>query len=273
MAEQEFISNLFHVENLYAIFCNYTHMPYVECEEESYSDMAFLFTDEEQAKSFAQTYKEGNQSLVAVRVDQNSLKHFLASLIADGFDMVSVLDKKIGEVRHLPIDKLVTRTLREGVQKPVENPALQLSMMYFLQEIHTAKTDEEKEEARSKEEEMMANIARAIYLVPFFEMEEENLSDNNLDLDREVGSRNVALMHLKNEAGETFIPLFTDLDEFLKIRPKEGTSNFLPMSFQKIRDIKRDESISFIINPGSVNLQLNQHNLDAVDYRFGNQSK
>lgn len=268
MTDQEFVTNLTHAENIYAIFCNYTHMPYVECDEETYSDMAYLFTDEEQAKEFVQTHNKGKQSLIAVKVDQNSAKHFLASLIADGFDLVNIHENVDGkeETCNLPIEKLVTRTLREGVKKPIENPALQLSMMYFLQQIQIAQTDEEKEESKSREEEMMANIARAVYLVPFFEIEDE--SEENAD-----GSRNISLMHLKNEAGETFIPLFTDLDEFLKIRPKEGTNNFLPMSFQKIREIKRDETVSFVINPGSVHLQLNQHNLEIVDSLFGDQSK
>ena len=261
MTDQELIVNLSHADKIYAIFCNFTHMPYVECDEETYSDKAFLFFDEEKAKEFALTYKGGKQSLAAVKVEQNLATRFLASLIAEGFDMLSVHDE---EVHLLPIDQLITRTLQEGAKKPIENPALQLSMMYFLQQIQIAQTEEEKEEVRSREEEMMANIARAVYLVPFTEMEGETDNDSE---------RKVSITHLMNEAGDAFIPLFTDIDEFVKIRPKEGTTNFLPMSFQKIRDIKRDDNVIFIINPGSVHLQLNQHNLEAVDNRFGDQSK
>ena len=250
------------MERLYAIFSNYTRMPYVECEEKTFSDMTYLFLDETKAKEFSLTHKNGKMSLTVVKVEQASAKHFLAALIADGFDMVCVPEE---ETHYLTIDQLVKRTLREGVKQPVENPALQLSIMYFLQTIQSAQTDEEKEEAKSREEEMMANIARAVYLVPFFEIEGEEEQEN--------GNRNVSLMHLQNESKEVFIPLFTDMDEFLKIRPGEGTNQFLPMSFKQIYSIKRDGAIGFVINPGSENLQLNQPNLDAVDARFGNQSK
>lgn len=261
MTDQEIILNLYHAERVYAIFCNFTHMPYIECDEESYSDMAFIFLEEEQAKEFALTYKDGKKSLVAVRIEQSFLKHFLASLIAEGFDTVKIHAK---ETRMISIDQLITRTLQEGVKKPIENPALQLSMMYFLQDVQNAQTEEEKEEVQRKEEEMMANIARAVYLVPFIESEEKNPDE---------GKKNISLIHLKNDAGELFIPLFTDMDEFLKIHPKEETRNFIPMSFQRICEIKKMNPIQFIINPGSVHIQLNQHNIDAVDYRFGNQSK
>lgn len=262
MTDQECISKLSGTEKFYAVYCNYTRMPYVECEEETFSDMTFLFLDEEKAKEFAMTHKGGKMSLTAVKVEQNTAKHFFSSLIAEGFDMVCVLEK---ETHYLLIDQLVKRTLKEGAKKPIENPSLQLSMMYFLQTIQSAQTEEEKEESKNKEEEMMANIARAIYLVPFREIEGE--------VDGEDGSRNVSLIHLQNEAKEVFIPLFTDMDEFLKINPGDGTTSFYPMSFQNIKEVKRDRAVGFVINPGSVNLQLNQNNFDAVDSRFGNQSK
>lgn len=261
MTDQEFIQSIPNVEKFYAIFCNHTRMPYVECDEETYSDKAFLFTDEEKAKAFVESYQEKKQSLTIVPVEKASAMHYFASLIADGFDMLSFHDE---EIHEYPIEQVVTRTLREGVKKPIENPSLQLSMMYFMQGVHTAETDEEKAESRSREEEMMANIARAVYLVPFSKIEGET---------DEEGNQKVSLMQLKNKEGDVYIPLFTDMDEFLKIRPAEGTSNLLPMGFKQIRSTKLDQLKGFLINPGSIAVQLNAQNITAIDLKFGDQAK
>ena len=193
-------------------------------------------------------------------VEQKSCMHYFASLISDGFDIISFRGE---EIHNYSINQVVTRKLRDGVKKPIENPSLQLSMMYFMQEARIADTDEEKEESRNREEEMMANIARAVYMVPFSKMEGE------VDTD---GNQKVSLMQLQNKDGEFYIPLFTDIEEFLKIRPGEGTTNFLPMNFTQIKNTKIDKLKGFLINPGSINLQLTEQNISAIDLRFGDQA-
>lgn len=264
MTDQEFVQNLSKVENFYPIFCNFSHMPYVECDNESCSDKATVFTDEEKAKQFIENYKirQPKQSLSAVTIKQDSILFFLASLYSAGFDMVDIIDGD--DIHNYTLDQLVRRTLPKGAKKPIENPALQLSIMYFLQSVHIADTEEEREESRNREEEMMANIARAVYLVPYARMEERENDD---------GEEKVSLMQFQNDAGEFFIPLFTDMDEFLKIKPKEGTTNFLPMGFRQIRGIKLNNLIGFVINPGSTHIQLTDSNINAIDLRFGNQAK
>lgn len=260
MTDQEFIKNLPNAEKFYAVFSTSSRMPYIECDEETYSDKTFLFMDEEQAKAFTEAYKAKKQTLVVATVEKANAKNFLASLIADGIDMISFQGE---EVHDYPIDQIVTRTLREGVKAPIENPALQISLMYYLQNARIAETPEEKEELSRMEEEMMANIARAVYLVPFSSSEE--VDDN--------GNQKVALMQLKNENDEIFIPLFSDLDEFLKMKPAEGKSQFLPMGFKQISNTKLNGINGFILNPASANIRLNEKNIAAVANRFGDQAK
>ncbi|MBQ8116625.1 MAG: SseB family protein [Lachnospiraceae bacterium] len=262
MTDQEFRENFTRIEVLYPIFCNFSRMPYIECDNDTCSDKAIIFTDEENAKRFTESYKDSRQSLSVVTIKKESILYFLASLYSAGFDMIDFYDGD--DIHSYTLDQIVNRTLQPGMKKPVENPALQLSIMYFLQIVHIANTEEEREESRDREEEMMANIARAVYMVPFSKREEEE--------DESVGNK-VSLLQLTSGNGETFIPLFTDMDEFLKIRPKEGTTNFLPMGFKQIRTIKLDNTSGFIINPGSTHIQLTESNINAIDLRFGDQAK
>ena len=108
MTDQEFIKTIPNVEKFYAIFSNFTRMPYVECDEETFSDTAIVFTDEEKAKEFTQAYNVIKKSLTVVPVEQKSCMHFFASLISDGFDIISFRDE---EIHNYSINQIVTRKL------------------------------------------------------------------------------------------------------------------------------------------------------------------
>ena len=43
MTEQEFIKKLPTIDNYYVIFCDFTKMPYAECDEQTFDDKAFIF--------------------------------------------------------------------------------------------------------------------------------------------------------------------------------------------------------------------------------------
>lgn len=259
MTSQEFTKNLGSIPKFFSIFSNHTRMPYIECDEETFLDKIFLFVDEEKAKAFVASHNKNNQSLVVATIDQQFAKNFFSSLIADGIDTICFMDE---ETSDLAMNQIITRTLKEGVPQPIENPALQISMMYFLQNARNIQSEEDKENAQRLEEEMMVNIARATYLMPVVPVE---ATDEN-------GNNRVMPMHIKNQNEDVFIPIFTDMDEFMKMRPKDGPNQFIPISFSQIKSTKLEGIIGFVINPGSVNLQLNAQNIAAVDQRFGNQA-
>ena len=52
MTEQEFIKKLPTIDNYYVIFCDFTKMPYAECDEQTFDDKAFIFLKESMAKKF-----------------------------------------------------------------------------------------------------------------------------------------------------------------------------------------------------------------------------
>ena len=50
---------------------------------------------------------------------------------------------------------------------PVENPSLQLTMLYFMQEFRRGLENPDNEKLREMEEEMVVNVLRGKFLLPF----------------------------------------------------------------------------------------------------------
>ena len=46
-------------ENIFVLFSQTTKLPFVECDEESFDDQVYVFTDEERTKEFARKYTKG----------------------------------------------------------------------------------------------------------------------------------------------------------------------------------------------------------------------
>jgi len=156
----------------------------------------------------------------------------------------------------------VKRQYKEDAPKPVENPSLQLSMIYFMQAVRIAETEEENAIARQFEEEMMVNIARGHFLVPSREIEETD----------DEGNKKVAFLQVKNNNGDVFIPLFTDINEYFKFNSQDGTMKFLVLDFNKIYNTKVPQLTGFIINPGTISVLLNEQHLNAIHQAFGEEA-
>lgn len=257
MTEQEFIKKLPAIEKYYAITCNFTKQAYVECDEATYDDKTFVFLDEKMANDFVEEYKEDKMLLSVRNIGRGEILGYLTSLIICGINMVSFRGED--EKYDVQISSIVKRQLKEDAPKPVENPELQLSMMYFMQGVRTAETPEEKNVVRQFEEEMMVNIARGHYLVPSKELEEID----------EEGNKKVAFLQVKNANGDVFIPVFTDVNEYFKFSKEDGTMRFMVLDFKKISTIKNPGLSGFIINPSSLAVMLNEQHINAISQRFG----
>ena len=259
MTEQEFIKKLPTIDNYYVIFCDFTKMPYAECDEQTFDDKAFIFLKEAMAKKFVVEYKEDGMILSVKTITRAEILGFLTSLPLLGINMASF---RGNETHNIQLDNIVKRQYKEDAPKPVENPSLQLSMIYFMQAVRIAETEEENAIARQFEEEMMVNIARGHFLVPSREIEETD----------DEGNKKVAFLQVKNNNGDVFIPLFTDINEYFKFNSQDGTMKFLVLDFNKIYNTKVPQLTGFIINPGTISVLLNEQHLNAIHQAFGEEA-
>ena len=67
-------------------------------------------------------------------------------------------------------------------QRPILNPQLQLSAIYFLQELRKPGVEPDKEALKELEEEMSVNLVKSTYLMPVEVQEEKDAITGNIRL-------------------------------------------------------------------------------------------
>lgn len=167
------IKKLQGLPEMFVIFSQSTKHPYVTCNEESFDDQIHIFSDAEAAHAYVVAKNEQEKiPVVSVRVAAEQFLHFYGTLYALGVNGVVLHDndtetslalEAIVHRRHNP-DELPEK------QRPVINPELMLTSLYFLQEMRRPVSEEEKEKAdlRAMDEELVANLVRGRFFTRFY---------------------------------------------------------------------------------------------------------
>ena len=152
---------------------------------------------------------------------------------------------KFPEPGSLPADK-----------RPVDNPSLHLSILYFMQEVRRPVTKEVKENLAELEEETSAGIARAKFAIPVNDVADATTESKK------------GIMLLKNEKGDVFMPLFTDPAELRKFLKGQNCQVFM-CGFAAVADMmKKGSATGIVINPASSNVVLSKQGVESVEKRF-----
>ena len=122
----------------------------------------------------------------------------------------------------------------------MENPQLQLTAIYFMQELRKQEKTKSMQELKAMEEEMMVNIHRGKYLVP--------IQDKN------------KVPFMKYDNGDIYQPIFTDAGEFTKFN-RENNFQAVAMPFENLKKIVMDQSKGVVINPQGFHLVLTKAQL------------
>jgi len=251
MTKLDFLKSLPKRECVYIIFSRLTNVPYVVCNETTFEDEVFLFTEEADALERAKTLSLGNCPAVAVKAGQKEILKLFADLYIYGVTGIVVAVGK--EVLRIALSEIVRRpalTKLPENARPLENPALQLSMMYYLQEARKpggAKAAE-ADQVADLEEEMAVNLIRAKYLLPIKEVEID-------------GKKATQLMMMKIKNGEVMVPIFSDVLEYGRFK-KDQELKAAVTDFEKLAGMPLpDEVKGFVLNPGGVGLVLTKEYL------------
>lgn len=246
MTKEEALKSVPRLEQLYVIFSRLTHLPYVECDAETFDDKVFAFTEEDKAIAKARELAAENRPSIAIKVDKKNMLRIFSEFYAYG---VNALVFATGEdIFHVQLDEIVRRPdfsdIPEG-KRPLENPQLQLSMIYYMQEVRRKIENPDKERYKELEEEMIVNMMRSKYLIPFREVENEE------------GKKGLQLVFLKiNE--NSMIPVFSDGNEYNRFK---GQQNFrvAVTDFERLAKMKMPEQAKgFVINPSGVGVPVPQ---------------
>lgn len=244
MNKFEFMKSLPKREAMYIIISRLTRLPYAVCNEDTFEDEVFLFTEETAAIERAKKLSGEGQPVAAMKIEQKDLLKYVAELYAYGFTMLVVT---VGtDVLRMTLPDVVRRPAMDKLpekMRPLENPALQLSMIYYLQEARKGAGNYDAESVAEQEEEMAVNLLRAKYLLPVKEVEMD-------------GKKLTQLLLVKAKEGKPMAPIFSDAVEYNRFQKEQGLKVAVT-DFEKLAEMPLPEEVGgFLLNPGSAALVL-----------------
>ncbi len=246
MVRREVLASIPKAVNLYMILSDFTRLPYVYCDDESFDDVAFFFDEKEKADKKSEELLANKQQNSVVELNQEGILRTFTCLVVAGVnaikynyqgeDFIVQLDEiiKVSDFSELPPEK-----------RPIENRSLQLTMLYFGQEIRANIGNPNIPELRELEEEMMVNILKARFIVPVREVEVDGETQMHM-----------LMLKINNEGGNV-IPIFTDNIEFDKMPGDENVKKTIIDTKNLINFPLPPGCDGYLINPMGVSMPIN----------------
>ena len=227
ISKEEAVKALQTRDKVYVAYAQATKLPYVTCDEETFNDQAWIFATEEEIKEFGKKCLEDKILLLGMRTEGEEKIEVELSDVAKQADMSKIEENK----------------------RPLFNPALQLSGIYFMQELRRPVKKEERKNMREMEEEVLANIVKSSFLVAM-------AADEN-------DPKKVNIPYLKTKDEKILQPVFTDVMEFEKFA-KGKKMRVAKVPFAKLLDLMIEQAHAYVINPQGFNLVLDREQLKRI---------
>ncbi len=248
MTKQQAVEKLLGAEYVYAAFSQVTKHPFVTCDEETFNDQIWIFSTEGEIQEFAKGYTERKILLAACKIPREKLRGFYTGLYAIGVNTVLYNEKE--EKTEVELTELVPPPDFSGYpkgQEPLFNPTLQLSGIYYMQELHRQAPAKEKPQLGELAEELQANLERAMYLLPGEPVDEKNMK----------------IPYIKTKDGDRYQVVFTDIYEYQRFS-RGKKFRLAKLSFRQLFQQLLPEAKGYVINPQGIHLLLQKTSGDAV---------
>lgn len=260
MVDQTFIiKKLQSKEEVFVIFSHPTNMPFVECDPETFDDQVYILTDEKSVQEFAKEYTDKKILLKAVKITQSQLAGMYNSFYAIGANAIVFHDgSSVSRIQLESISKKpdINKAMQEKM--PIVNPTLQLSTLYFLEELYRP-IDHDKVHLKELEEEMIANLYRSRFILPLENAEEGKAwkpDDPN---------QKTRIPFVKDKQGNLLLAVFSDFAEFRKFY-KQNTER-MGMAVLTFEDLPKHlvkDAFGVVVNPGGFHLQMTREQLHRI---------
>lgn len=242
-----------------------TRMPYVECDPETFDDQVHIFGVVKEAEEFAKSYREKQIPVALMKVSQERAPMVISGFYSLGVNAVVYHDN--GLATCLQLEKLVKKPkvfeAQEKTSKiPLINPELQLSVIYFMEEMYR-KVEHDAKKTRELEEEMIANLVRSKFIVA------SRAANPEEAFDPENPEQKKVINYIKDEEGKIFLPVFSDVGEFQKFYGEKAKGmGMMVMQFQHLKKHVLDDIKAIILNPAGCHLQIVPEQLDRLIKAF-----
>lgn len=237
-------------EDIYVLYSQVTKLPYVTCGEETFNDQAWFFSDEESLKEFGKKQLEEKILLMGMKYERKNFPRLYALLYSIGVN--SLIWNKDGEQVEVELEKVAREpdlSQMPPEKRPLLNPTLQLSGIYFMQELRRPVEKEKRKDLRAQEEELIADLRKSDFLIALNPPGED--------------PQKISLPYLKDKNGKILQPVFSDVMEFEKFgRGKKLRVARLP--FTKLPEIMMKQAEAVVVNPMGFNLPLNREQIKRI---------
>lgn len=248
-------------EELYAAFCMNTKMPFIICDPDTYNDQVWIFDSEDGLKKFVAEYAEKKYIIRGAKMNQKQFLGFFSSLYTlDVNELVFVSGDS--ETRIALSDVVMPPDFSKipPLQRPIQNPSLQLSGLYFMQEA-TRQIPNEQKKLKDLNEEFSANLAAARYIIAVIPKEGEGSLAEKL----QKHEFNVPVLNLKN--GKKFVPCFSDQFEYDKFRRQQKLLE-LAVPLPGLLQYSGKDTDGFMLNPMGMSMVLTKDLIEAIVKAF-----
>ena len=238
-------------EALFVAYSAATRLPYVICDEESFNDQAWIFSTEEGVKEFGKKKLENKELLMGMKYDRKNFGQLYGTLYAIGVNSIVWNDNgESCEVDITAVAKQADHSKLEPNRRPLLNPTLQLSAIYFLQEMKRPVPMEEHVDIKAKEEELIANLVKSEFLIAM-----------NVD---PSDPKKISVPFLKNKDGKALQPFFSDIIEFQKFAKGKKEIRAAKVPFSKVKDMMVKDVEAMVMDPMSLNMIFDKKQLDLI---------
>lgn len=261
MTREAFLNSISELKSISPVFSQLTKMPLVFCHEETMDDYIYVYVDAQEALEHARKLTQEKNPAVVVNCKEQEVLQFFAELRLTGVNAICFVTpaEQGGEQFMVQLEEFLRVPDYSKVpeaQRPLENPSLQLSMLYFMQEIRKPIPMEEKKNLAQLEEETSVNLARAKFMVPLREQKAED------------GTSQKSIVLLRNEKEESYVPLFTDNAEIRKFMQGKPCPAMVT-DFEGVVKLFANEGLTGIaVNPVSSNVMLQKAGVESIKNRF-----
>ncbi|MCD8130537.1 MAG: SseB family protein [Lachnospiraceae bacterium] len=260
MNRRDFIRNIPKWKEIYVIHSQATKLPFVFCHEETMDDYVIIYTKEEAAREKAQALIGEKKSAVVVKCREKEISQIFGSLKVLGVNAVRFVGREPGEDYLVQVGEFLRWqdfSAQPVEKRPVENPGLQLSLIYFLQEYRRAEDAPDRGDIQELSEEVYVNLTRGRFLLGAQPVEEGERKGQS------------ALLLIKNKEGEAFLPLCTDIFELRRFTRDKAPKQVIAVDFKKVVAIlKQGEALGVVLNPGGGNYSISREKFMEIDEAF-----
>ena len=250
----EVLQKLQKMEAFYVLFSRGTNNPFIICDPDTYNDQVWIFEENKDLEEMAKPLIENKNALAAIKVENKSFLHFFTTLISIGVNAVMFVEKE--RKTEFDLEEIIRKPDYSNLpekERPLLNPQMQISAIYFMQELRRGVKMEEKPTLKELEEEMAANLVKSKFL---------------LAVEAGQEGEQMQVPYIKDKEGNVFQPVFTDPGAFSKFNGKKKFRAVM-VDFKNMKKVVIPDAVGIVVNPQGFNLIVRKDKFDSLLQRFG----